>query len=176
MAARAMLLFLLILTGMAALFASYNILTTMTMTSLQRSPESSTLSFGIDPIESDINMVAGLFLGTVTESHHGMEKKKSESILLQEKPIIKEPINEEEKEKKKKKRLFHVALTSSDSPYNRWQCRIMYYWYKQFREKAGSEMGGFTRILHSGKPDDLMNEIPTAVVEELPPGMDQVKI
>ena len=83
---------------------------------------------------------------------------------------------EEDMADKKKKRLFHVALTSSDSPYNRWQCRIMYYWYKQFREKAGSEMGGFTRILHSGKPDDLMDEIPTAVVEELPPGMDQVKI
>ena len=29
-------------------------------------------------------------------------------------------------------------------------------------------MGGFTRILHSGKPDDLMAEIPTVVVEPLP--------
>ncbi|CAL1394436.1 unnamed protein product [Linum trigynum] len=34
-------------------------------------------------------------------------------------------------------------------------------------------MGGFTRILHSGKPDSLMNEIPTVVVDPLPPGMDQ---
>ena len=28
-------------------------------------------------------------------------------------------------------------------------------------------MGGFTRILHSGEPDDLMDEIPTHVVEPL---------
>lgn len=37
------------------------------------------------------------------------------------------------------------------------------------REKgADCQMGGFTRILHSGKPDDLMSEIPTVVVEPLP--------
>jgi len=28
--------------------------------------------------------------------------------------------------------------------------------------------GGFTRILHSGRADDLMNEIPTFVAEPLP--------
>jgi hypothetical protein len=28
-------------------------------------------------------------------------------------------------------------------------------------------MGGFTRILHSGEPDELMDEIPTHVVEPL---------
>lgn len=72
-----------------------------------------------------------------------------------------------------KKRLFHVALTASNSAYNRWQCRIMYYWYKKFRDMPGSEMGGFTRILHSGSPDNLMDEIPTVVVQELPKGLDQ---
>jgi hypothetical protein len=35
-------------------------------------------------------------------------------------------------------------------------------------------MGGFTRILHSGKPDNLMDEIPTTVVDPLPAGLDQV--
>ncbi|MCO5605085.1 hypothetical protein L7F22_059263 [Adiantum nelumboides] len=74
---------------------------------------------------------------------------------------------------KKKRRLFHVAVTASDSPYSRWQCRIMYYWYKQFRDRANSDMGGFTRILHSGRSDNLMSEIPTVVVKELPQGMDQ---
>ncbi|KAJ0978781.1 hypothetical protein J5N97_014255 [Dioscorea zingiberensis] len=34
-------------------------------------------------------------------------------------------------------------------------------------------MGGFTRILHSGKPDDLMDEMPTFVVDPLPRGMDK---
>ena len=29
-------------------------------------------------------------------------------------------------------------------------------------------MGGFTRILHSGEADDLMDEVPTVVVDKLP--------
>ncbi len=29
-------------------------------------------------------------------------------------------------------------------------------------------MGGFTRILHSGVADDLMDEVPTLVVDKLP--------
>ena len=69
---------------------------------------------------------------------------------------------------------FHVALTATDAPYNKWQCRIMYYWYKQKKALPGSDMGGFTRILHSGNTDNLMDEIPTFVVDPLPPGLDQV--
>lgn len=46
--------------------------------------------------------------------------------------------------------------------------------YKKQRdicEEAGvCDMGGFTRILHSGEPDDLMDEIPTVVVDPLPAG------
>ncbi|KAI5064129.1 hypothetical protein GOP47_0020799 [Adiantum capillus-veneris] len=72
-----------------------------------------------------------------------------------------------------KQRLFHVAVTASNSAYNHWQCRIMYYWYKKFQHMPGSEMGGFTRILHSGTNDHLMMEIPTVVVDELPKGVDQ---
>jgi hypothetical protein len=69
---------------------------------------------------------------------------------------------------------FHVALTATDAPYSKWQCRIMYYWYKKNRDLYGSEMGGFTRILHSGKPDNLMDEMPTVVVDPLPAGLDRV--
>ncbi|TXG49115.1 hypothetical protein EZV62_024990 [Acer yangbiense] len=69
---------------------------------------------------------------------------------------------------------FHVALTATDAPYSKWQCRIMYYWYKKQKEQPGSEMGGFTRILHSGNPDNLMDEIPTVVVDPLPAGLDRV--
>jgi hypothetical protein len=36
-------------------------------------------------------------------------------------------------------------------------------------------MGGFTRILHSGKADNLMDEIPTVVVDPLPEGLDRVR-
>lgn len=73
------------------------------------------------------------------------------------------------------KKLFHVALTSTDAPYSKWQCRIMYYWYKKVRDMPESEMGGFTRVLHSGNPDDLMKEIPTLVVDPLPTGLDRVR-
>lgn len=70
---------------------------------------------------------------------------------------------------------FHVALTATDAPYSKWQCRIMYYWYKKVKDMPGSEMGGFTRVLHSGEPDNLMDEIPTFVVDPLPAGMDRVR-
>ncbi|AQK85575.1 hydroxyproline O-arabinosyltransferase PLENTY isoform X1 [Zea mays] len=68
---------------------------------------------------------------------------------------------------------FHVALTATDALYSQWQSRIMHYWYKEMRDRPGSDMGGFTRILHSGKPDGLMDEIPTMVVDPLPEGKDQ---
>lgn len=73
-------------------------------------------------------------------------------------------------------RAFHTAVTASDSVYNTWQCRVMYYWFKKVRDsRVGSDMGGFTRILHSGKPDSFMEEIPTFVAEPLPAGTDQVR-
>lgn len=71
---------------------------------------------------------------------------------------------------------YHVALTATDAPYSQWQCRIMYYWYKKVKEMPGSDMGKFTRILHSGKPDNLMEEIPTFVVVPLPEGLDRVSL
>ncbi|KAK6118371.1 hypothetical protein DH2020_047942 [Rehmannia glutinosa] len=74
---------------------------------------------------------------------------------------------------RKSKRLFHTAVTASDSIYNTWQCRVMYYWFKKQKNKPNSDMGGFTRILHSGQPDRFMDEIPTFVAQPLPSGMDQ---
>ncbi|KAF5733640.1 hypothetical protein HS088_TW16G00080 [Tripterygium wilfordii] len=86
-------------------------------------------------------------------------------------PVIEMP--EEVKKLKTAKSPFHVALTATDAPYSKWQCRIMYYWYKKKKDLPGSDMGGFTRILHSGNPDNLMDEIPTVVVDPLPAGMDR---
>lgn len=143
---RATLSFLLIITC-AVLFATYNTITMMASRH-NSSPE------GADFEEDG----AASFFDPVIK----VPKK-----FLQDNKGLKFP------QQQKKKRPFHVALTASNSPYNHWQCRIMYYWYKQFRDKPGSEMGGFTRILHSGRPDNLMDEIPTVVVEELPEGMDQ---
>lgn len=87
-------------------------------------------------------------------------------------PIIEMPENV--KNPKNAKLPFHVALTATDAPYSKWQCRIMYYWYKKIKDVPGSDMGGFTRILHSGNPDNLMDEIPTFVVDPLPAGLDRV--
>ncbi|KAK4285346.1 hypothetical protein QN277_002054 [Acacia crassicarpa] len=90
--------------------------------------------------------------------------------------LLLDPIVEKPKNLKKQKTTrapFHIALTATNAPYGQWQCRIMYYWYKQKRNLPGSEMGGFTRVLHSGRPDNLMDEIPTVVVDPLPPGLDQ---
>ncbi|KAK8661985.1 hypothetical protein V6N13_091573 [Hibiscus sabdariffa] len=86
-------------------------------------------------------------------------------------PVIRMPENV--RKPKNVKVPFHVALTATDAPYSKWQCRIMYYWYKKQKDLPGSEMGGFTRILHSGSPDNLMDEIPTVVVDPLPEGLDR---
>ncbi|CAI5978610.1 unnamed protein product, partial [Closterium sp. NIES-65] len=51
----------------------------------------------------------------------------------------------------------------------------MYFYYKKWqREPGGEEMGGFTRVLHTGKEDELMGEIPTFVVNPLPPQQQTV--
>lgn len=89
-------------------------------------------------------------------------------------PVIKMPVDRSEGFRSSNKRLFHTAVTASDSVYNTWQCRVMYYWFKKHKDGLGSEMGGFTRILHSGKGDKYMDEIPTFVAQPLPSGMDQV--
>jgi len=45
-----------------------------------------------------------------------------------------------------------------------------YYWYlKMMKDHPDSAMGGFTRLLHTGNPDQWMHEIPTVVVDPLPP-------
>ncbi|KAG1669891.1 hypothetical protein FOA52_002417 [Chlamydomonas sp. UWO 241] len=68
-------------------------------------------------------------------------------------------------------RKYHLVTTAQGFS-NAWQARIHYYWYKKQREiceEAGvCDMGGFTRLLHSGEADDLMDEIPTVVVDPLP--------
>ena len=89
-------------------------------------------------------------------------------------PVIRMPLGRRHQNHHQRRRLFHTAVTASDSVYNTWQCRVMFYWFKKARAVPGSDMGGFTRILHSGKPDQFMDEIPTFVADPLPPGMDQV--
>lgn len=69
-------------------------------------------------------------------------------------------------------RKYHIVI-SAQGPATHWQSRVHYYWYKKIKrqceEQGDCDMGGFTRILHSGEPDDLMKEIPTFVAKTLPP-------
>lgn len=99
------------------------------------------------------------------------EISKSNGDFVVVDPIIQMPKIEKENNKR---RLFHTAVTASEGAYNLWQCRIMYYWFKKFKDGPGSDMGGFTRILHSGVPDEFMDEIPTFVAQPLEDGLDQV--
>eukprot|EP00891_Asterochloris_glomerata_P002540 jgi/Astpho2/2540/e_gw1.00048.41.1_t len=68
-------------------------------------------------------------------------------------------------------RSYHVVITAQGSA-THWQARVGYYWYlkvrKQCREAGPCDMGGFTRILHSGQADELMDEIPTFVCDPVP--------
>ncbi|KAM3685822.1 hypothetical protein ACB098_11G151800 [Castanea mollissima] len=118
-------------------------------------------------------LALGFFLATynlLTMIFHYRSGGNREGALSSD-PIIEMP--ESARNLKNAKLPFHVALTATDAPYSKWQCRIMYYWYKKQKELPGSEMGGFTRILHSGIPDNLMDEIPTMVVDPLPSGLDR---
>lgn len=73
------------------------------------------------------------------------------------------------------KRRYHTVTTAQGAT-THWQMRIHYYWFKKqqkrCREQHGDSchMGGFTRILHSGRDDDLSAEIPTYVAKPLPSG------
>lgn len=105
----------------------------------------------------------------------GFEKSKSGGLVSLNTQLIPDPViqmPDNLRKPKSEKLLFHIALTATDTPYSKWQCRIMYYWYMKKKNLPGSEMGKFTRILHSGSPDNLMDEIPTFVVDPLPEGLD----
>lgn len=63
---------------------------------------------------------------------------------------------------------FHTLITCDGSMYEQWQSRLAYYWFKkQQAQDACGEMSGFTRVLHSGKADAFMEEIPSVVVPRL---------
>eukprot|EP00245_Coleochaete_scutata_P006796 TRINITY_DN21580_c0_g1_i1.p1 TRINITY_DN21580_c0_g1~~TRINITY_DN21580_c0_g1_i1.p1 ORF type:complete len:801 (+),score=219.38 TRINITY_DN21580_c0_g1_i1:188-2590(+) len=67
---------------------------------------------------------------------------------------------------------IHVMVTSNGSPYMNWQTRIMYYHYNKVANLPGSDMKYFTRVLHRGSNDPLMDDIPTVRVEPLDPTCD----
>ncbi|WZN64200.1 hydroxyproline O-arabinosyltransferase [Chloropicon roscoffensis] len=75
-----------------------------------------------------------------------------------------------QKQGKKTGRKYHMVVTTDSAVYNSWQVQVCYYWYKRMKElHPDSDLGGFTRLLHTGRPDELMDLIPTVVVEPEPP-------
>jgi hypothetical protein len=72
------------------------------------------------------------------------------------------------------KQQYHVILPCDGRVYHEWQARVFYFWYLRIKSKKPKNMGGFTRILHSGKPDDWMHEIPTVIVHPLPEELEKL--
>ncbi|PSC67539.1 manganese resistance 1 [Micractinium conductrix] len=75
---------------------------------------------------------------------------------------------------------YHVICSLGSGYYTQWQSRVAYYWYKKVKEECERElgdkcaMGGYTRLLHSGAGDEFMEEIPTVVVDPLPPKYQEI--
>ncbi|XRB24320.1 glycosyltransferase family 95 protein [Pseudoscourfieldia marina] len=68
-------------------------------------------------------------------------------------------------------RKFHTVITANNAKYVEWQTRIAYHYWKEMKAKfPDSDVGGFTRILHGGHKDNLMDDIPTYVAKPLPGG------
>eukprot|EP00897_Mesotaenium_endlicherianum_P010128 jgi/Mesen1/9143/ME000058S08625 len=165
----------LLIVGISTFVATYN---TVNMVLAGRGTSASTLESHDDllnneePLRREIrrptNEKPAIGRGAVA-SKPGMEGRKLQGNVH---PVVTRP-GGLQAGKNKKKRMFHTAVTANDSPYNKWQMRIMYHWYKHYQHMEGSEMGGYTRVLHTGVPDNLMDEIPTMVVDPLPAGMDR---
>ncbi|KAL4424646.1 hypothetical protein ABPG77_002264 [Micractinium sp. CCAP 211/92] len=75
---------------------------------------------------------------------------------------------------------YHVICSLGAGLYTQWQSRVAYYWYKKVKEECEQElgdkcqMGGYTRLLHSGGADLWVDEIPTVVVAPLPEKYQQI--
>ncbi|GAB4823150.1 hypothetical protein N2152v2_010196 [Parachlorella kessleri] len=70
---------------------------------------------------------------------------------------------------------YHVVMSTSLALYTEWQSRIMYYWYRKVKASAPHKaMGGFTRLLSGRELDGLEKEMPTVLVDPLPPDLEQL--
>lgn len=75
---------------------------------------------------------------------------------------------------------YHVVMSTALGVYTQWQSRVCYYWYKKVRLEAERQaegpvaMGGFTRLLSGEALDGLEGEIPTVLVDNLPPELEAI--
>lgn len=69
---------------------------------------------------------------------------------------------------------YHIVMTSGGGTYSNWETEICYYWYLKAKDRPGSSMGGFTRLLHAKEDDELSKKIHTIRVDPLGhPGVGQ---
>lgn len=123
-------------------------------------------------------------------THQGLQGEGDGGNTKSEESTSSSKDQEKVTDKKKKKRLFsnlssivskkprkpkssgkyHMVVTADQHVYNAWQVQVCYHWYKKMKEEyPESDLGGFTRLLHTGQPDELMDVIPTVVVDPEPP-------
>eukprot|EP00271_Cylindrocystis_brebissonii_P016435 TRINITY_DN399_c0_g1_i1.p1 TRINITY_DN399_c0_g1~~TRINITY_DN399_c0_g1_i1.p1 ORF type:complete len:395 (+),score=43.66 TRINITY_DN399_c0_g1_i1:184-1368(+) len=153
----------------SAFVATFNVTTMMSRRHQIHVPEEEIAGDGLPGKELSGQSSKTLLDQTATDGKpHPVQNLKRGPVL---RGVVKRP--DELAHRNRKKRMFHTAVTANDGPYNKWQCRIMYFYYKKFAAMEGSEMGGFTRVLHSGRPDNLMDEIPTWIAQPLAAGLDR---
>lgn len=60
------------------------------------------------------------------------------------------------------------------TPNHAHRAQVNFYSYQKVKAAhPGGPMGGYTRVLHSGVPDDIHHLVPTVLVSPLPPGLDR---
>ena len=72
------------------------------------------------------------------------------------------------RESAEENRRVHVVVTADSNDYMHWQMLVCYHSYLKAAAAPGSPFSAFTRILHTGKADALMDVFPTVVVPEGP--------
>ncbi|KAL0330574.1 UNVERIFIED_CONTAM: Hydroxyproline O-arabinosyltransferase 1 [Sesamum radiatum] len=93
-------------------------------------------------------------------------RKSASSFSLD--PVIKMPTALSSSSQRSKKRLFHTAVTASDSIYNTWQCRVMYYWFKKQKNNKPNSGGASPEFCILGTPTDSWMRSPPLLLSPSP--------
>eukprot|EP00798_Chlamydomonas_sp_ICE-L_P005854 gene5854-6144_t len=100
----------------------------------------------------------------------GLQK---ESMTYDEAVAEADANNRARAKKKGSPRPYHFVTTSQGFRVE-WSLRLHYYHFRKMKSRCihtlgdDCEMGGFTRLLHGGEKDVLMDEMPTILLDPLP--------
>ena len=116
------------------------------------------------------------------QEHKRQNESKAADASIKSSPsvfnkLFKGGENSESKKAGKTSGKYHMVVTADSAVYSSWQVQACYYWYKKVKEEhPDSDLGGFTRLLHTGKTDNLMDIIPTVVVDAEPEERLKVRV